>query len=126
MFCNDVGIPYALYGFVERNKQVVGHLDEVSGQGAILAKCQRTLAKRGREIYEVLHHHRHRHCSMARGRADGGVEGESVFKAVLILQYQARPNQPPNQPAGKLGMAKKREGVFTHSHIRAPAKSIEQ
>jgi len=46
-FCNDVGIPYALYGFVDGNKKVVGHLAEVSRQGAILAKCQRSIAKRG-------------------------------------------------------------------------------
>ncbi|PKS07072.1 hypothetical protein jhhlp_005669 [Lomentospora prolificans] len=46
-FCNDVGIPYALYGFVDGNKKVVGHLAEVSRQGAILAKCQRTIARRG-------------------------------------------------------------------------------
>ncbi|KAK5662042.1 hypothetical protein OQA88_10155 [Cercophora sp. LCS_1] len=43
-FCNDVGIPYALYGFVHSNKQVVGALSEVSRQAAILAKCQRTMA----------------------------------------------------------------------------------
>ncbi|KAL3428235.1 fatty acid desaturase [Phlyctema vagabunda] len=39
-FCNEVGIPYALYGFVDSNKQVVGRLADVSRQAAILAKCQ--------------------------------------------------------------------------------------
>ncbi|KAI0597154.1 fatty acid desaturase [Biscogniauxia sp. FL1348] len=43
-FCNEVGIPYALYGFVDGNKQVVGTLAEVSRQAAILAKCQQVIA----------------------------------------------------------------------------------
>ncbi|OHE98556.1 fatty acid desaturase [Colletotrichum orchidophilum] len=43
-FCNDVGIPYALYGFVEGNKDVIGRLAEVSRQAAILAKCQKVAA----------------------------------------------------------------------------------
>ena len=46
-FCNEVGIPYALYGFTNSNKQVIGRLAEVSRQAAILAKCQRTIAQRG-------------------------------------------------------------------------------
>jgi len=46
-FCEDVGIPYALYGFVDGNKEVLGTLKQVSRQAAILAKCQRTIAKRG-------------------------------------------------------------------------------
>lgn len=52
-FCNDVNIPYALYGFVEGNKEVVGSLAEVSRQAAILAQCQRTIAERG----DLLHGH---------------------------------------------------------------------
>ncbi|QDS78150.1 hypothetical protein FKW77_004865 [Venturia effusa] len=43
-FCDDVGIPYAIYGFVDGNKKVLGVLDDVSRQAAILAQCQRTLA----------------------------------------------------------------------------------
>ncbi|KAI0475187.1 fatty acid desaturase [Xylariaceae sp. FL0804] len=43
-FCNEVGIPYALYGFVDGNRQVVGTLADVSKQAAILAKCQQALA----------------------------------------------------------------------------------
>ncbi|KXH39246.1 fatty acid desaturase [Colletotrichum nymphaeae SA-01] len=43
-FCNDVGIPYALYGFVDGNKDVIGRLAEVSRQAAILAKCQKVAA----------------------------------------------------------------------------------
>lgn len=52
-FCNEVNIPYALYGFADGNKQVIGNLADVSRQAAILAKCQRTLAKSG----DPLHHH---------------------------------------------------------------------
>ncbi|KAL8813671.1 MAG: hypothetical protein Q9223_000292 [Gallowayella weberi] len=43
-FCNEVGIPYALYGFVDGNKQVVGRLADVARQAAILAQCQRVVA----------------------------------------------------------------------------------
>ena len=39
-FCDEVGIPYALYGFVEGNKHVIGRLADVARQAAILAKCQ--------------------------------------------------------------------------------------
>lgn len=46
-FCNEVDIPYALYGFVDGNKQVVGRLAEVARQAAILAECQRTMAAEG-------------------------------------------------------------------------------
>ncbi|KAL2024788.1 hypothetical protein VTK56DRAFT_5609 [Thermocarpiscus australiensis] len=57
-FCDDVGIPYALYGFVDGNKQVVGRLADVARQAAILAKCQSVLAgvEKGHE-----QGHRHRH-----------------------------------------------------------------
>ena len=40
-FCVDVGIPYALYGFVEGNKKVIGRLGDVGRQAAILAQCQK-------------------------------------------------------------------------------------
>ncbi|KAL9603704.1 MAG: hypothetical protein Q9219_001023 [cf. Caloplaca sp. 3 TL-2023] len=46
-FCDEVGIPYALYGFVDGNKQVVGRLADIARQAAILAQCQRTLADEG-------------------------------------------------------------------------------
>ena len=42
-FCEDVGIPYALYGFVEGNGKVIGHLGEVAKQARILAECQRSM-----------------------------------------------------------------------------------
>ena len=46
-FCDEVGIPYALYGFVDGNKRVVGRLADVARQAAILAECQRSLASKG-------------------------------------------------------------------------------
>ena len=46
-FCEDVGIPYALYGFVDGNKEVVGHLGEVGRQASILAECQRKIVSEG-------------------------------------------------------------------------------
>lgn len=46
-FCNEVGIPYALYGFADGNKQVIGRLAEVSQQAAILAKCQKSITQSG-------------------------------------------------------------------------------
>ena len=45
-FCRDVGIPYALYGFVDGNKQVIGKLGEVGRQAAILAQCQKSMAEK--------------------------------------------------------------------------------
>jgi delta8-fatty-acid desaturase len=44
-FCDDVNIPYAIYGFVEGNKHVIGRLEEVARQAAILAECQKVMAK---------------------------------------------------------------------------------
>lgn len=52
-FCKEVGIPYALYGFVDGNKAVLGTLAEVSRQAAILAKCQRVVAERGDYFHEL-------------------------------------------------------------------------
>jgi len=46
-FCEDVGIPYALYGFVDGNKEVLGKLGEVARQAAVLRECQRSLALKG-------------------------------------------------------------------------------
>ncbi|PMD32176.1 fatty acid/sphingolipid desaturase [Hyaloscypha variabilis F] len=52
-FCEEVKIPYALYGFVDGNREVIGKLSEVSRQATILAKCQRTVAERG----DIFHGH---------------------------------------------------------------------
>ena len=46
-FCGDVGIPYALYGFVKGNREVIGRLADVGRQAAILAECQKTIAEKG-------------------------------------------------------------------------------
>lgn len=46
-FCRDTKIPYALYGFVDGNKEVVGRLGEVGRQAQILAQCQRVVARQG-------------------------------------------------------------------------------
>jgi len=46
-FCKDVGIPYALYGFADGNKEIIGHLGEIARQAAILAECQRTMIENG-------------------------------------------------------------------------------
>ena len=46
-FCREVGIPYALYGFVDGNKEVIGRLADVGRQAAILAECQRTMVQNG-------------------------------------------------------------------------------
>ncbi|KAI1631282.1 fatty acid desaturase [Biscogniauxia mediterranea] len=54
-FCNEVGIPYALYGFVDGNKQVVGTLAEVSRQAAILAKCQQVISDADGHIHGHSH-----------------------------------------------------------------------
>ncbi|KAK4159638.1 putative fatty acid desaturase [Cladorrhinum sp. PSN259] len=51
-FCNEVGIPYALYGFVDGNKEVIGRLAEVARQAAILKKCQAVFMEG-----EKGHHH---------------------------------------------------------------------
>ncbi|KAF2656033.1 fatty acid desaturas-like protein [Lophiostoma macrostomum CBS 122681] len=44
-FCNEVDIPYALYGFVKGNQEVIGRLGDVARQAAIFAECQRTMAE---------------------------------------------------------------------------------
>ena len=46
-FCREVDIPYALYGFVDGNKEVIGRLADVGRQAAILAECQKTIAEKG-------------------------------------------------------------------------------
>ncbi|KAF4954040.1 hypothetical protein FSARC_12253 [Fusarium sarcochroum] len=51
-FCNEVNIPYALYGFANGNQQVIGRLAEVSRQASILAKCQQSI-----QNGDLSHHH---------------------------------------------------------------------
>lgn len=44
-FCEEVGIPYAIYGFGEGNGRVIGRLGEVAQQAKVLAECRRAAAK---------------------------------------------------------------------------------
>ena len=44
-FCEETGIPYALYGFEEGNRQVIGRMGEVAKQAKILAECQKAAAR---------------------------------------------------------------------------------
>lgn len=53
-FCEQVGIPYALYGFVDGNKEVISRLGDVGRQARVLAECQRVVAK---ETVEGTHAH---------------------------------------------------------------------
>ncbi|KAI6245259.1 Delta 8-(E)-sphingolipid desaturase [Erysiphe necator] len=46
-YCQEVGIPYAIYGFVKGNKKVIARLEEVGRQAAILMKCQNVIAEKG-------------------------------------------------------------------------------
>ena len=46
-FCTDVDIPYALFGFVDGNKEVISHLADVGRQAAVLALCQKSIAESG-------------------------------------------------------------------------------
>lgn len=52
-FSADVGIPYALYGFYDGNKQVIGRLGDVAKQARILAACQNSIVESG----DFGHHH---------------------------------------------------------------------
>lgn len=51
-FCEEIGIPYALYGFAEGNGKVIGHLGEIAKQASILAECQRSIC-----VADVLEGH---------------------------------------------------------------------
>lgn len=51
-FCEEVDIPYALHGFVDGNKKVIGRLGDVGRQARILAKCQAAIAGK-----PLSHHH---------------------------------------------------------------------
>lgn len=46
-FCREAGIPYALYGFVDGNKEVLGRLGDIGRQAAILSNCQAHVAAKG-------------------------------------------------------------------------------
>lgn len=46
-FCEDVGIPYSIMGFVGGNGKVIGRLSEVAKQAMILEQCRKVVAARG-------------------------------------------------------------------------------
>ncbi|KAK2839270.1 hypothetical protein FQN49_006304 [Arthroderma sp. PD_2] len=44
-FCEDVGIPYVIFGFAQGNKEVLSRLGEVAGQLRVLEECRKVAAK---------------------------------------------------------------------------------
>lgn len=46
-FCRSTGIPYTILSFTDGNRRVLGRLQEVTDQLAVLAKCQKSLAESG-------------------------------------------------------------------------------
>jgi len=44
-FCEDVGIPYTIYGFAKGNREVIGRLGEVAKQVEIFEECRRVAAR---------------------------------------------------------------------------------
>ena len=47
-FCDEVKVPYALYGFYDGNKEVLGHLKEVGRQARVMAECQAAIVQEGK------------------------------------------------------------------------------
>jgi sphingolipid 8-(E)-desaturase len=46
-FCEEIKIPYTVYGFVEGNREVLGRLGEVAKQARMLEDCRKVAASRG-------------------------------------------------------------------------------
>ena len=46
-FCQDTGIPYAIFTFYDGNKEVIGRLGEVAKQVRILEECRKSCAQKG-------------------------------------------------------------------------------
>ena len=46
-FCEEVKIPYTIYGFVDGNKEVIGRLGDVARQASILEECRKVCARQG-------------------------------------------------------------------------------
>jgi len=44
-FCEEVGVPYTIYGFAEGNQEVIGRLGEVAKQVGIFEECRRVAAR---------------------------------------------------------------------------------
>ncbi len=56
-FCEDVKIPYTIYGFVDGNREVLGRLGEVAKQARMLEDCRKVAAARGVLVDEHVHGH---------------------------------------------------------------------
>ncbi|OXV07271.1 hypothetical protein Egran_04967 [Elaphomyces granulatus] len=54
-FCHEVDIPYAIYTFVDGNKEVLGRLGDVAKQVWILEECRKACAQQG--LFSGHHHH---------------------------------------------------------------------
>jgi len=46
-FCNEVGVPYAIFTFVNGNKEVIWRLGDVAKQARILEECRKSIAEQG-------------------------------------------------------------------------------
>lgn len=46
-YCEEVNIPYAIYGWADGNQLVISRLEEVARQAKILAQCQRAMVRSG-------------------------------------------------------------------------------
>ncbi|TGO20102.1 hypothetical protein BTUL_0001g01110 [Botrytis tulipae] len=44
-FCEDVGVPYVIFGFVRGNKEVIGRLGEVAAQLRVFEECKKVAAR---------------------------------------------------------------------------------
>lgn len=44
-FCDDVGIPYVIFGFAQGNKEVVGRLSSVAAQLRVMEECRKVAAQ---------------------------------------------------------------------------------
>jgi sphingolipid 8-(E)-desaturase len=54
-FCHEVDIPYAIYTFVDGNKEVLGRLGDVAKQVWILEECRKACARQG--LFSGHHQH---------------------------------------------------------------------
>ncbi|KAK2779304.1 hypothetical protein FQN52_002473 [Onygenales sp. PD_12] len=60
-FCKEVEVPYAIFSFLDGNKEVIGHLGEVAKQAKLLAECQRKIAGEGLGAFSDHHGHGNAH-----------------------------------------------------------------
>ncbi|PGH16594.1 hypothetical protein AJ79_01700 [Helicocarpus griseus UAMH5409] len=50
-FCKEVEVPYAIFTFLDGNKEVIGRLGEVAGQARLLAECRRSIVEEGGHVH---------------------------------------------------------------------------